>query len=120
MGATPPITVYRWSKIHAGPLMEIVRYPPGTGPGFVVDVQLDAVTGLVKGRLGGVSTFSAPNNHRQGGKWWKILPSTTIDPRLYVHDPLMTGHWLWAPDHDIAKNDFEQALRSVNGSFQWP
>jgi hypothetical protein len=64
MGATPPIGLYRWSKKNAGPSMEVVRYPPGATPLFVIDVQVDAVTGLVRGRLGGVSTFSAPNSHR--------------------------------------------------------
>jgi hypothetical protein len=102
----------------AGPLMEMVRYPPGVPPLFVIDVQIDAVTGLVKGRLGGVSTFSAPNSHRQGGKWWMIPASTTIDSRLYLYDPMVTGHWWWAPDHDMTKSDFEQALASVNGSFR--
>jgi hypothetical protein len=100
--------------------MESVRYPPGSGPGFVIDVQLDATTGFVKGRLGGVSTYGAPNNHRNGGKWWSIPPSTIIDPRLYLYDPMVTGHWLWAPDHDMTQHDFEQALATVNVNFRWP
>lgn len=80
IGITPPVDLYRWSKASSGPKMEIVRYPPGLPALYRTDVTLIAgpaggghVGLLVKGRLEGVSTYSAPNSSvRRGGKWHRI------------------------------------------------
>jgi hypothetical protein len=70
----------------------------------------------VKGRSGGISTFTT-NPPSGNGQVWHLPQGSSYPTALYVWND-HADHWSWEPDVDMPLADYQSALASANGNFR--
>lgn len=81
------------------------------------DVEVFKKNGVdwVRGKVGGISTFSTPPAVGQEKNWWKATKGTTYSDKIYL---IQKGnHWGWAPAYDMPLADYIKLMSQANSYF---